>query len=106
MFILGSGHPQKQALYYADITNPQSLNKYQYSFNNPLRYVDPDGHDPGDDEKKEEKRLDAEKESIVKIGFSAIFGPIGIAFKLLVDPPGAGDDSEPPTLRELVKSES
>lgn len=25
--------------------NPQSLNKYQYCLNNPLRYVDPDGHD-------------------------------------------------------------
>jgi len=28
---------------YADITNPQSLNKYQYALNNPLRYVDPTG---------------------------------------------------------------
>jgi len=32
--------------FYADLSNPQSLNKYQYSYNNPLRYVDPDGHEP------------------------------------------------------------
>jgi len=31
------------ALPYADITNPQSLNKYAYVYNNPLRYVDPTG---------------------------------------------------------------
>ncbi len=30
---------------YADIANPQTLNKYTYTINNPLRYVDPDGHD-------------------------------------------------------------
>jgi hypothetical protein len=40
--------PASQALPYADITNPQSLNKYSYTYNNPLRYVDPDGHDPSD----------------------------------------------------------
>ncbi len=29
---------------YADITDPQTLNKYGYVRNNPLRYVDPNGH--------------------------------------------------------------
>jgi RHS repeat-associated protein len=29
---------------YADIGNPQSLNKYTYVLNNPLKYTDPDGH--------------------------------------------------------------
>jgi RHS repeat-associated protein len=31
---------------YADITNPQSLNKYAYTYSNPLRYTDPTGHCP------------------------------------------------------------
>jgi RHS repeat-associated protein len=44
--VLGKGDPVKQALPYADITNPQSLNKYAYAYNNPLRYVDKDGHCP------------------------------------------------------------
>jgi RHS repeat-associated protein len=48
LFVLGSGHPEKQALVYANVTNPQSLNKYQYTFNNPLRYVDPSGQTPQD----------------------------------------------------------
>jgi RHS repeat-associated protein len=30
--------------FYAELDNPQSLNKYQYTYGNPLRYVDPDGH--------------------------------------------------------------
>jgi hypothetical protein len=28
--------------------NPQSLNRYTYGCNNPVKYVDPDGHDPID----------------------------------------------------------
>ena len=32
--------------FYTDLRNPQSLNKYQYVYNSPLRYEDPDGHEP------------------------------------------------------------
>ena len=44
VYILGKGDSESQALPYADITQPQSLNKYQYTNNSPLRYVDADGH--------------------------------------------------------------
>ena len=30
--------------FYADTLDPQSLNKYTYCLNNPLKFVDPDGH--------------------------------------------------------------
>ena len=33
-----------QAVPYADLTNPQSLNLYSYALNNPLLAADPDGH--------------------------------------------------------------
>ncbi len=46
LFARESAEREKQEpLAYAHILTPQSLNKYQYCLNNPLRYVDPDGHD-------------------------------------------------------------
>ena len=30
--------------FYADLENPQSLNKYQYGYNNPYKFNDPSGH--------------------------------------------------------------
>ncbi len=32
--------------FYADLENPESLNKYQYTYNNPYKYNDPTGHCP------------------------------------------------------------
>ncbi|WNY24062.1 hypothetical protein MmiHf6_13870 [Methanimicrococcus hongohii] len=29
-----------------DLYNPQALNRYSYCYNNPLKYTDPDGHNP------------------------------------------------------------
>jgi len=45
-----NGEPE--AIPFADLRNPQSLNLYSYVHNNPLRVADPDGHD-GDDEDEE-----------------------------------------------------
>jgi hypothetical protein len=35
-----------QPLPFAELSNPQSLNLYTYKYNNPLKWVDPDGHNP------------------------------------------------------------
>jgi RHS repeat-associated protein len=58
--------------FYADITEPQSLNKYQYTFNNPLRYVDSDGHLAGDPD----KNLDTLQTVLSVVGFVPVFGDV------------------------------
>ena len=55
MFYFGDNASQNPT-FYADLRNPQSLNKYQYSYNNPLRWVDPDGHDPMEPEPPQDPR--------------------------------------------------
>jgi uncharacterized protein RhaS with RHS repeats len=35
--------PDPSGLYFADPSNPQSLNLYSYALNNPLRFIDPTG---------------------------------------------------------------
>ena len=42
----GLGRFTSQDPWFGDIENPQSLNKYSYVLNNPLRYVDPTGMIP------------------------------------------------------------
>jgi len=37
--------PDPSGLFYADPTNPQSLNLYSYAYNNPLSNIDPTGQD-------------------------------------------------------------
>ena len=39
-------HASDNPTFYADLENPQSLNKYQYVYNNPYKYSDPTGHCP------------------------------------------------------------
>ncbi|MBX3278279.1 MAG: hypothetical protein KF868_09780, partial [Acidobacteria bacterium] len=68
----GRSSDEKQALPYADIFNPQSLNKYQYCLNNPLRYIDPEGHQPGELEniRRGLKALELSKKALERLGKS------------------------------------
>ena len=60
--------PASQAMPYADINDPQSLNKYAYTHNNPLRYTDPNGHCP--------ECLEEIAEVVVTVGTAAATGAL------------------------------
>jgi RHS repeat-associated protein len=109
LWVMGSGDGEKQALVYADVAQPQSLNKYQYCLNNPLRYIDPDGHQTVS-KKKKRGGVDNNGELYIKIFAAAPFGLGGIAVSLLLDPPSVyapseGEEFERPTAQDLIKSE-
>lgn len=42
----GTGRFTSADTLIGSIANPQTLNLYAYTLNNPLRYIDPTGHDP------------------------------------------------------------
>jgi len=54
--------------FYADLIDPQSLNKYQYCYNNPLATIDPDGH------KGFKERLRAAAEAVADYGNGIVKG--------------------------------
>ncbi len=101
--------------FYSDLTHPQSLNKYQYCYNNPLRYIDSDGHEPEDldpqsgRKKKEEeekiqiKTADTPKILDVKVklidpvkGEVPIGGEFEIKYKYAINDPSTVQDAQKP----------
>ncbi|TAK27713.1 MAG: hypothetical protein EPO21_23565 [Chloroflexota bacterium] len=59
-----------------DPANPQALNRYSYTFNNPVRYTDPAGHDPNSEDGSSDFRVspdsrdDSDLRRIISIGSS------------------------------------
>lgn len=54
--------------FYAELADPQSLNKYQYSYNNPLRYNDPNGHQTQGQKTLTERLVDGARETVKALG--------------------------------------
>lgn len=83
--------------FYADLTNPQSLNKYQCTYNNPYKYTDKDGHCPICLVPAAPWAIPAIGGAIAKIGAAIGAGSIiGTAIHVLRSgPPGAADASCP-----------
>ncbi|HKO62977.1 MAG TPA: RHS repeat-associated core domain-containing protein, partial [Pyrinomonadaceae bacterium] len=61
--------------FYADLTNPQSLNKYQYTYNNPLNLTDSDGHCPDCPPQQSPGIIDRAVTSLQQV-FSALVAPL------------------------------
>jgi RHS repeat-associated protein len=77
---------QPGPLPYADLIDPQTLNKYAYVRSNPLRYVDPDGHADVDTLTKHAFKIVAIAEksapTAAKTVFSTVLSTAASAFEL------------------------
>jgi RHS repeat-associated protein len=94
-------------LTYADIRDPQTLNKYVYVRNSPLRYVDPDGHgDPTLMEEIDEvvkPLVDSAEGAIadtVSVGARTLTGAAGL---LLLAPNTEGNERQKREYDEFVR---
>jgi RHS repeat-associated protein len=86
--------------FYADLTDPQSLNKYQYCYNNPFGFIDPDGHKMrvSWDRLPMGRYKGPRISPVAQAAIDAASGPIGWAM-LLIDPPG----SEPRYVGDYIR---
>ena len=100
-----------------DQRNSQSWNLYSYGLNNPLKFVDPDGHEPcvngvnpGNGNictvVSARKTITSTEQSIGAILFGAPFGPLGILVNALVNPPPVGEGANPPTREEFLRDQA
>jgi RHS repeat-associated protein len=75
----------------ARVVNPQTWNRYSYTLNNPIKYIDPDGlthQDPQEDQNKTKKEQIEDETSLVRKFFDYLFGDY------YLDPGQAGDASQ------------
>jgi RHS repeat-associated protein len=74
-------HASENPTFYSDLFEPRSLNKYQYCHDNPLRYVDSDGHGiryPFRSAKGKGPKIPPE----AQIALAVLGGPVGIVWYL------------------------
>ncbi len=74
--------------FYSDLENPQSLNKYQYTYNNPLNMTDSDGHCP-----------DCEKP---KLAVGPLLPAAAAALYLILTNPQTIGPRKPQTMSEIL----
>lgn len=95
---------------YSDPTRPQSLNKYQYCYNNPLRYIDSNGHEPYDSDPQKGEAIKINQtggpiiisaeskliDRVPKTGEVPVGGEFEIKYKYAINDPATVSDGKKP----------